>query len=1058
MDEELILNEAFMLLSGIFNSDCKEGDHQYKNLDKEFLIESIRKIAKSYYERSLIIFLGAGCSIEQKYPSWNEYIENFLEFWTYHINIVSEHDEILQCDMEYIKSLKFRNDIEKKRKIDLAYEVIKKYTPNSFIEVKHDFEKLQFIDSSPRNQSNDYYNILSELDAFYVTTNYDQQLEKILESKGKQITVYKDIKRFIEDEERKKSSGILYIHGTIGGNHNLLINSSESYINLYGRNESYMKTFREIIDKSNTTILFIGSSMDEEEILSIFYTKKLKCSVFSLLRSRDEVSDRIENEYFKDKKNIDVLRFGSQYKDLKVYLKVLTQTLNKLHKDNSLYDTIEFKGQQKRIIEIDEELSKSDLTSDGLKNIPIYINGDIFDATKYPKTWDKILNRTKLVDISMETKLNLIDKINLYNMKLKESIIIFLEKNIDYFKQMDLDKFFLKMRFLFTWGDYSIGNDFYKSCLFLYELENRNLEHTNMDKNIGFKLDYKQKEKLICIIVNENKNKSFSNINWIIGENLGNNIKYLIKNNLLEFRDPKILQIFSYKYVQKIFVYLVNNNEFNNKEIIDIVTDKINFDDEYFGNELNQFVIDHKIDSKIGKYKNYIGDSISGTISSVPYLTKENIMEKGVKLSFSYILDKDYPKINFMNLEEYTDEAQAKEFNKLLDGKNNDLFYEIYNYILKNKEMFDKFGSGILENKIIIEKKFKKILDQILDKYIENDTFDYKVSRFYEENLNNDNYNVKEKLRKYDLNKLIKNDKKIKTNLEEIKLIQFINTDIGRYIDVIKKIDKIKDDISIIVENIVDKEIRNYLKGVFFYQIRNQIDDKNSFIGFSHNYLINRDVYNQYQTSIIEILKNGTNDEFIIKNLITSVLSFIPTKDIKKIEEEIIKKTIPIISGSYNNIYNKSRNLRILINKIVEDDELSVLLLKNMFNQFVKMNKEAQLDVMEFIKNIKSHDKFIEPYGIYSNIYSVEKDNRNSIINYNKLIILLINNNWFMQDYNLKSQLKYLFRKYIEFDCNDLILILLEETKDFIKPFYKELREEFKNIELINRTINNQLK
>ena len=115
MGNEKILEAAFDELNKIFKNNDEKYTDQEISLEKTNTIKALEIMAKSYYDRSLIIFIGSGCTIEQMYSNWNDYINNFLDFWTYHINNLSEIGSVNQCDMRYIKDLKTRNDIEKKK-------------------------------------------------------------------------------------------------------------------------------------------------------------------------------------------------------------------------------------------------------------------------------------------------------------------------------------------------------------------------------------------------------------------------------------------------------------------------------------------------------------------------------------------------------------------------------------------------------------------------------------------------------------------------------------------------------------------------------------------------------------------------------------------------------------------------------------------------------------------------------------------------------------------------------------------------------------------------------
>ncbi|MCM3325161.1 SIR2 family protein [Bacillus cereus] len=302
-------------------------------------------LIKSYNEGSLIFFVGAGCSRIQGYPSWDEYIDGLISYWMSNLGTLidenSQYKKVELQDINVLRNLK-NSSIERKRKIDIVHQVIAKYCKreesNNQNETKENikkfnenvlnYEKYIFIEVEPELKINPVLKELVKLECLFITTNYDNQIEKHSEPKGQGMGIYKRIDQ-IPDIVREFS--VVHLHGTPDiDDPRYFINSSSSYSHLYLENQSQLKIIASLLsEKENLSIVFIGCSMEEEEILALLdRTEDSGANYYTFLSERTELSGSnrqffqdVEEEFFREKRNVNVIRYGSSHKHLPVFVR-----------------------------------------------------------------------------------------------------------------------------------------------------------------------------------------------------------------------------------------------------------------------------------------------------------------------------------------------------------------------------------------------------------------------------------------------------------------------------------------------------------------------------------------------------------------------------------------------------------------------------------------------------------------------------------------------------------------------------------------------------------------
>lgn len=93
-------------------------DINYGNLTDD-VTEAIKKF-------NLVIFIGAGVSIAQGYPNWNNYIEHLIKYWQGQVLLVSG-EKRLGREHHIVFDLISKSSISNKRKVDLVNYELKKF-------------------------------------------------------------------------------------------------------------------------------------------------------------------------------------------------------------------------------------------------------------------------------------------------------------------------------------------------------------------------------------------------------------------------------------------------------------------------------------------------------------------------------------------------------------------------------------------------------------------------------------------------------------------------------------------------------------------------------------------------------------------------------------------------------------------------------------------------------------------------------------------------------------------------------------------------------------------
>lgn len=316
---------------------------------KQFIIDA----KKAKENQSLFCFIGAGVSISQLYPDWDTYVTNLIDFWIYKLNDVANDDrrktkkcDVDQLDMRFLKLLN-QSKLSNKRKVDLVDHIIKSYCTSDEkrkeselrYEYSLSYEKYIFTSLRPIIPHNTILEEIVKLRPIFLTTNYDNEIEKTY------TRVLGDVsyssKDFSEIPSKITSGMVLHLHGVPETQHqDLFISSSQSYSNLYFRDKNgYIKKLQGLLtDKKDALVLFIGCSMEEEEVLSIFNFRDVNIKYYALMKYNEVENAKVINDYYnsiiKDfynsNKGINFIWYGTEFSKL-------TESINHIVND-ILYD------------------------------------------------------------------------------------------------------------------------------------------------------------------------------------------------------------------------------------------------------------------------------------------------------------------------------------------------------------------------------------------------------------------------------------------------------------------------------------------------------------------------------------------------------------------------------------------------------------------------------------------------------------------------------------------------------------------------------------------------
>jgi len=240
---------------------------------QSFLDESIRNIKTFYENEQLVLFLGAGISLNSNLPNWTELIDSLKN------DLNTDEDDFLKIAQMYY--IQFGENIYYKKLLDMFALESKK--PNELI------------------------NKLVKLNCKYiVTTNWDDLIEKSIIKNG----MFYDIVKTDDDFSilGVNTNVLIKIHGDLTNRD--IVFKEDDYLN-YADNHPLMENFIKSLFIRNA-FLFIGYSLSDfniKQIISWVQNKRSRNLPIYFIEI-NKTFNYLEFEYFKSK-NIYVLYLNS---------------------------------------------------------------------------------------------------------------------------------------------------------------------------------------------------------------------------------------------------------------------------------------------------------------------------------------------------------------------------------------------------------------------------------------------------------------------------------------------------------------------------------------------------------------------------------------------------------------------------------------------------------------------------------------------------------------------------------------------------------------------------
>ena len=228
--------------------------------DENRLHQYIKQLNTAYLKKRLIVFYGAGLSMQLNLPGWKELIQHVVE------EVIANPQQRKAC-IEEIDRVNFWEAMEYVKSVaKVGEDKIRSLIANYIRDKQNNNEEILSA------MDNNYKDMKESDISFFIKTNYDTFLNKVdPRCESYDIDVLKDQANadlFGPDEKRKK---VLYLHGHINKESSIII-TKEAVEGIY-RNERWISVFHGLLN--NYHILFIGISL-ADEYLRNFLTQNAK--------------------------------------------------------------------------------------------------------------------------------------------------------------------------------------------------------------------------------------------------------------------------------------------------------------------------------------------------------------------------------------------------------------------------------------------------------------------------------------------------------------------------------------------------------------------------------------------------------------------------------------------------------------------------------------------------------------------------------------------------------------------------------------------------------------
>ena len=940
-------------------------------MNKKKYEKELEILAEELRDGKLIVFVGAGVSMNSKLPSWNELIRDYAE----KLGMIKE-DEYRSFNAEETLDIP-----------EIYYD--------KFGKIKY-YEILEKRFSDRKYLPNSIHKSLKKMDLNYIiTTNYD----KLIEEEFKNKNIYDIITKDNELPYSKTNKAIIKMHGDLK-NRNVVLKKSD-YDN-YEKNFPLISTFIKGLFTSNT-ILFIGYSLNDVNVKDIIrWINEILKDDFRKVYLIDFQENNIllEEKYKKNKlvNRISLDIVNNREETLKSFLEKLIEKKDQILKDESfnIYKNLNYLSEYSL-----KKIKRSSQVLIENNDIRILeIRGNFEDIQKYEKVFYKsrVKKITKRIGKETEDLYILFDdkKISDKNREIKNNL-------------NELIK--IENKFCDTINNYDYSEFKILAEKYLTNNENQEINKLIIVYGYMFFKNFKKAEEIIKTITKEDelKNVTKEKIIWnyfiknIVMKNLEINEKNLEDDESLEDKYYKYFRIQNQLY-EEIFNYLTLKNLKNQmQKFFDKIRDEKKFSyigmpplikviflakdlfyfcslnglyDKYFSNSDYLETIKKYVEILFIAYTNKTEENSS-------IFNSKNKLNKFQYFDIYMMMELEYKNLNRLlfdyNINEINCEEKVK--NKIID---------MFENILKWRENFQTENLDQNETKDSIKKvllvisklnlkeeQFLRTLNIILE-YNDNRIFFEKTSSIVI-NFRNILSSYSQYLNKNFFERIFTNIFKIK-NLDEYLVNYITYYFFNKNIEKIKKTEivqvinnsnlKIKSYFLRIIEedyfNELKEEVLNILKDTFDLEVYNNLliqnyitpDEKyeNCIMRILDNTFKNEDILNSfYDSAIITNLFNLLLGNFVTKRFLNKLKKYKNTFFHTYIEKK-----------QQNILWEYALNQDNFDFSKFTDNELKFFTKSGIKNLLKKENKELSKLIKKYIKFNLPSNNVLEAYFEYT--------------------------------------------------------------------------------------------
>lgn len=885
----------------------------------------VNRMAEALKNGRLVFFIGAGISRIQGYPSWDEYIDRLIKYWKSHIN----DDPAIQKSRIYVNALDqiLSSNIDKKRKVDLVHQMIKQaFGQEIFEERQLDFEKYYFETLPPITEYNPVLTRLASLDASYITTNYDNQIEKHLDTMKTVSATVTDIEDFDDRTDQVSLNTVIHLHGMPNGKPAHFISSSSSYKKHYYSDFQPISKIRNWITEKKLLLVFLGSSMEEDEILSLLSeTNGDHIAFLASNHGENETGNcirKITEDYHAAQNHTQVFWYDDNYNKLPAFVDRLVNNVRDVaypESNDDWYTFRDIKASDEKIINIINTTVFDILEHyfDGLspeiiaKRVPQILSSNIFedpDRNIPAAIWEALDKNDK--NLSTSKIDSIINYVGGQNWAYRIEIAISFLRKLELSKQQALNL------------EKSLGSkpdieyfDFYDwpnvmGWFLVKEIKKHNYQggYYEMEKPLIYNLVPQAQEELINILNSDD----FKFIIWESAEDIINcggffqlfhailNDKFTIGHENWESSiDERLL-------CHPIFIKVlmkVNEQKKLSDHLVSQIISNVDFSDKNLGALFNDFFDENvseikRLRGNVEKIEYQDGMTFSGEagiVQETSFVTEKDLISDNDATLIKKITGNENSGIQFGSENgsyEQSDRGTVEFLKKILVNPETTVANRVVKLFTDNiQQLYNEYKvwyCWYLFEKSNEVKSDDKMVNDIIKMYSDNKilSFDHDDSKIFEFLLKNDFFVDatgeafwKIDTKNFDLPYPNRNVQ------EEFTYFHFINSSLGIYLDlfklVIEKIPNSKDTAKQYINDIKDDNIRHFMMGRHYDMYTDSLPKTiYDLKGISSAYRLGNKGTAAFKDATLVALNEGYSDSLLDYNIaIISLHEINPSKD-----------------------------------------------------------------------------------------------------------------------------------------------------------------------------------